>query len=50
MMVKNNNNNLLPTFKNHSQLKSMEFEIFINSKYFSKSEIFKHPLPHVNGV
>jgi hypothetical protein len=51
-MVKNKNLVIThyPTFKNHSQFKSMEFEVFINSKYFSKFENFKHLLPHVNGV
>ncbi len=36
-MAKNlNDNNLLPTLKNIHNLKDMEFEIFRNSKYFSK--------------
>jgi hypothetical protein len=28
----------------------MKFEILRNSKYVSKSQIFKSPLPHVNGL
>jgi hypothetical protein len=39
-----------PHLKNTLNLKDMEFEIFRNSKYFSKFKIFKSPLPHVNGV
>jgi len=50
MAKKKSSNNLLPTLKNHSQFKSMEIQVFINSKYFENFENFKHHLPHVNGV
>jgi hypothetical protein len=39
-----------PHSKNTRIKKDVEFEIFKNSKYFSKISNFKSPLPHVNGV
>jgi len=50
MTKKKSSKNLLPTLKIDSQFKSVEFEVFINSKSFSKFENLKHLLPHVNGV
>jgi hypothetical protein len=36
--------------KNIHNSKVVEFEIFKNSKYVLNFQIFKSPLPHINGV
>jgi hypothetical protein len=42
--------NLLPTLKKIHNLNFMEFEILLNSKYVSKTFIFKFFLPDANVV
>jgi hypothetical protein len=39
MVKKKSSDNLLPTLKNDSQFKSVEFEVFINSKVFQNLKI-----------
>jgi hypothetical protein len=50
MVKKRDDNNLYPHLKSTHNLKVMKKTCSKNSKYVSKSQNFKSPLPHGDGV